>query len=439
MKKKKLKEKIQIQNTEIEKTEATVVKIMNKQAQVLAGDRLVTCLLPQALVSRKNALVVGDRVTISPADNKAYKLSEVMPRETAVFRGSRRSKGEVILIAANIHYLLAVVTADYFRHQAGYLESAIITARRAGIKIIILISRWDLVGESEKELLERKISLYRQTADFVFTGSDQAEFMAMTAEVSNKTGVVVGDRSCGKSTIIHKILNSLSKEEKIPEKLPATHSSQMETGPQNTWLIDTPGFRDFALQAVTEEEKNIVFPEIACLTDMCRFSSCTHTHEEGCAVIQALREGRIERERYDAYQGMGGRTAKMKPQPDYRHTACAESFVCKVCGAPVAPEGAGSGHRNHCPRCLSSLHVDNRPGDRASLCRGVMEPVGVWVRKNGEWAIIHRCRLCGTFSSNRIAADDNPALLLSIAVKPLTSPPFPLNKLEEILGRNGMS
>ena len=58
MKKKKLKEKIQIQNTETEKTEATVVKIMNKQAQVLAGDRLVTCLLPQALVSRKNALVV---------------------------------------------------------------------------------------------------------------------------------------------------------------------------------------------------------------------------------------------------------------------------------------------------------------------------------------------------------------------------------------------
>ena len=156
-------------------------------------------------------------------------------------------------------------------------------------------------------------------------------------------------------------------------------------------------------------------------------------------MIQALREGRIERERYDAYQGMGGRTAKMKPQPDYRHTACAESFVCKVCGAPVAPEGAGSGHRNHCPRCLSSLHVDNRPGDRASLCRGVMEPVGVWVRKNGEWAIIHRCRLCGTFSSNRIAADDNPALLLSIAVKPLTSPPFPLNKFEEMLGRNGMS
>ena len=93
------------------------------------------------------------------------------------------------------------------------------------------------------------------------------------------------------------------------------------------------------------------------------------------------------------------------------------------------PEGAGSGHRNHCPSCLSSLHVDNEPGDRASLCRGVMDPIGVWVRQNGEWAIIHRCRSCGKLSSNRIAADDNPALLMSIAVKPLAEPPFPLDKV----------
>ena len=58
-----------------------------------------------------------------------------------------------------------------------------------------------------------------------------------------------------------------------------------------------------------------------------------------------------------------------------------------------------------------------------------MDPVGVWVRKNGEWALIHRCRKCGVFHSNRIAADDNPLLLMSIAAKPLASPPFPLDRL----------
>ena len=101
------------------------------------------------------------------------------------------------------------------------------------------------------------------------------------------------------------------------------------------------------------------------------------------------------------------------------------------CNASAA-QGAGSDHRNHCPNCLSSLHVDIEPGDRESDCGGIMEPVAVWVRKGGEWAIIHRCKRCGALSSNRVAADDNPMKLMSIAMKPLCQPPFPLERIEEI-------
>lgn len=116
----------------------------------------------------------------------------------------------------------------------------------------------------------------------------------------------------------------------------------------------------------------------------------------------------------------------------YKTHACMDSFTCKVCGRVITPRGAGTNHRNHCPNCLSSLHVDEAPGDRQADCSGIMEPVAVWVRKNGEWAIIHRCHLCGAMSSNRIAADDNPMKLMSIAMKPLTSPPFPIERLEEM-------
>ncbi|WP_242942155.1 RNHCP domain-containing protein [Provencibacterium massiliense] len=112
-------------------------------------------------------------------------------------------------------------------------------------------------------------------------------------------------------------------------------------------------------------------------------------------------------------------------------------FVCKVCGSTVALEGAGTRHRNHCPNCLSSVHLDEEPGDRKSICQGVMDPVGVWVRADGEWAILHRCRSCGVFHSNRIAADDNPVKLMSLAVKPLASPPFPLEFLEKMIALMG--
>ena len=123
----------------------------------------------------------------------------------------------------------------------------------------------------------------------------------------------------------------------------------------------------------------------------------------------------------------------MAHKTDYRHNPCGEVFKCRVCGFLCTPDGAGTMHRNHCPNCLSSLHVDNETGDRKCDCGGVMEAVAVWVRKNGEWAIIHRCRRCGELDSNRIAADDNPVRLMAIAMKPLAEPPFPVEYMQDIV------
>lgn len=124
-----------------------------------------------------------------------------------------------------------------------------------------------------------------------------------------------------------------------------------------------------------------------------------------------------------------------RDRENFQNHPCRESFVCRNCGSMVVPEGAGSNHRNHCPNCLVSIHVDDLPGDRSANCGGVMEPIGVWVRKNGEWAIIHRCSRCGHLSSNRIAADDNPVKLMSIALQPLAKPPFPLDEMGVALQR----
>ena len=116
----------------------------------------------------------------------------------------------------------------------------------------------------------------------------------------------------------------------------------------------------------------------------------------------------------------------------YKNHPCCDTFECKHCGRTVVPQGAGSDHRNHCPYCLCSQHLDITPGDREADCGGVMEPIAVWVRKNGEWAIIHRCKVCGALSSNRIAADDNPMKLMSLAMRPVSSPPFPLERIGEM-------
>ena len=108
-----------------------------------------------------------------------------------------------------------------------------------------------------------------------------------------------------------------------------------------------------------------------------------------------------------------------------RHSP-SQGFVCRRCKRVVPAEAYGTHHRNHCPGCLWSLHVDDSPGDRRSPCQASMEPIGVWVKRDGEWAIIHRCTACGALRTNRVAGDDSPWAMMSLAAKPLAQPPFPL-------------
>jgi DNA-directed RNA polymerase subunit RPC12/RpoP len=102
-----------------------------------------------------------------------------------------------------------------------------------------------------------------------------------------------------------------------------------------------------------------------------------------------------------------------------------DSFKCHHCGMQVLVDMIGTKHRNHCPYCLWSLHVDIRPGDRVALCNGLMQPISVFARDDGEISIIHRCTVCGTLKINRIAGDDDHIQLIFILKKSM-------NKLDNL-------
>ena len=103
-------------------------------------------------------------------------------------------------------------------------------------------------------------------------------------------------------------------------------------------------------------------------------------------------------------------------------------FTCIHCKSLVPVQAWGTRHRNHCPLCLWSRHVDDEPGDRACACRSGMEPIGIEVRQDGEWAIIHRCSGCGKIGTNRVAGDDEERTLLALALRPIANPAFPLDE-----------
>ncbi|WP_067533809.1 RNHCP domain-containing protein [Nocardia crassostreae] len=95
-------------------------------------------------------------------------------------------------------------------------------------------------------------------------------------------------------------------------------------------------------------------------------------------------------------------------------------FRCVACRLDIPVHAPGAAHRNHCPTCLASLHVDRKiPGDRASPCRGRMEAVAMSARGDGEWMLIHQCLACGELSVNRTAGDDNALALVRLAMRPI--------------------
>ncbi|MCX5690191.1 MAG: RNHCP domain-containing protein [Planctomycetota bacterium] len=113
------------------------------------------------------------------------------------------------------------------------------------------------------------------------------------------------------------------------------------------------------------------------------------------------------------------------------HPSHADSgaFTCIHCKTQIPTLAWGTKHRNHCPRCLWSRHVDETPGDRQCTCRGPMEPIAIETRDNGEWAILHRCTSCKELKANRVAGDDDEVALLTLILRPLSNPAFPLDAL----------
>lgn len=109
-------------------------------------------------------------------------------------------------------------------------------------------------------------------------------------------------------------------------------------------------------------------------------------------------------------------------------------YHCPSCGwtpAPHEPDGDWA----HCPNCLCSIHGEDAQG---FFCGGALEPVSIWV-KDGGWEIVQRCRVCGAFAATPLHADDSPFKALEIAARPLSSPPFPVEKLEQLARITGES
>jgi len=144
----------------------------------------------------------------------------------------------------------------------------------------------------------------------------------------------------------------------------------------------------------------------------------TH-HDDDLTAADLEANDRASRRREKTRNPKETKRTQQRPTRPPR-TEADQAFKCGHCKQFIGAPASGGRHRNHCPNCLYSRHVDlKRPGDRKAECRSLMQPIGRIARRNGEQVLIHRCLGCGKDDPNRIAADDNPVLLMTL---PLLEP-----------------
>lgn len=266
-----------------------------------------------------NPVAVGDRVRFEtqPEDlgevtltNPAL-ITEVLDRKNYVVRKSTNLSRQSHVIAANIDMAFAVVTLYFPEVKLPFLDRMLVTCEVYGVPVTILLNKVDLYRQEAPETVENFINIYTRAGyNVVETSAKTGEGIEELRKICDgKVCLFSGESGVGKSSLIKALDPTLDpKIGKISvAHLQGKHTTslyEMYELASGGAVIDTPGLRGFGLVNLEKEEIARYFPEMLRAAEGCRFTPCTHTHEPGCAVKEAVENGEISAERYSSYLGM---------------------------------------------------------------------------------------------------------------------------------------
>lgn len=286
----------------------TIIKGIGGFYYVKTDEGLIECRARGRFRKDGDSPVVGDRVRISRTAENAEKgsVDEILPRKNAFIRPP----------VANVDQLIVTISVKNPESSLLLSDRLTVTAEAAGVRPVICINKYDL---DEKRAAYIK-SIYETTGYHVILSSTKTDkgLDALREVLKDKITAFAGNSGVGKSSLLNCLLEGLSLEtgsvsDKTQRGRHTTRHTELFELPFGGFAFDTPGFSSYTAEGITAAELGQLFPEIAAVLEPCRFTGCAHIAEPGCAVKEALEQGKIAPERYESYQAIYQELKTIKP------------------------------------------------------------------------------------------------------------------------------
>ena len=255
-----------------------------------------------------NPVAVGDGVTVR--DDGEW-ITAIDPRRNYIIRKASNLSKQSHILAANIDVALLVVTVARPETSTTFIDRFLASAEAYSVPVVIVFNKTDDLSPEERDTVDYLTLLYTHIGYEVLhiSATQGTGIDALKAQMLGKVTLLAGHSGVGKSTLINRLIPGLNiRTAEISEAhgtgMHTTTFSALYDLPEGGSVIDIPGIKGFGTFDMEPEEIAHYFREIFDIGRQCRFDNCTHTHEPGCAVLQAIEAHQIAPSRYQSYLSM---------------------------------------------------------------------------------------------------------------------------------------
>jgi ribosome biogenesis GTPase / thiamine phosphate phosphatase len=293
-----------------------VIRSTGSFYEVLAeDDKKYSCRLRGKLrldeSKESNPVAVGDRVFFDLEQNTGS-IYEIAERTNHMLRQSVKKTGHSHVLAANVDQVILLATLKQPRTSLGFIDRFLVSAESFRIPQVLIFNKSDLLTDKLREEIEKLRALYESIGvkTLVLSAREDSDFSGVLALLKDKVSLVAGHSGTGKSTLlnrlspaIHQTVNAISGfSEKGTHT--TTYAEMFKLNP-GSFIIDTPGVKEWGLVNMGQPELSDYFPEMRDVRRGCKFGArCIHVSEPGCKIIEAVDTGQIARSRYESYLSM---------------------------------------------------------------------------------------------------------------------------------------